>query len=76
MAGISATSTSPVGNMGVNQVHFARSSVTVALTIVADTSRLIDNGGYYREGDLVLLSATDGAYFGQVQADGSIAAPA
>lgn len=75
MPGIVATQTSPIGNMGERQVHLAKSSAAVAVTIAADTSRLIDNGGYYRPGDLVLLTATDGAYFGQVQADGSLLGP-
>ena len=76
MAGIDALSTSPFANMGENQVHLAKSSATVAQTIVADPSRLIENRGYYRPGDLVLVTATDGPFFGQVQPDGSLIAPA
>jgi hypothetical protein len=75
MPGITAISTSPIGNMGENQVHMAKSTLSVAVTIAPDTSRLQSNGGYYRPGDLVLLTAADGGYFGQVQSDGRISGP-
>lgn len=74
MAGITATSTSPVGNMGEAQIHFAKSTAAKAATLAADTDRLVANGGYYREGDVVVASCTDGALVGRVAADGGIVA--
>ena len=74
MAGITATTTSPIGNADGVQVHFATSTANKATTLAADTTRLVDNGGYYRVGDVAIVSCTDGALVGRVAADGAIVA--
>lgn len=74
MPGIVATATTPVGNQGASQLHFAVSTENKAVTAGADTARLVANGGYYRPGDVVTASCTDGALTGRVGADGAIVA--
>ena len=74
MAGITALSTTPIGNQGTSQVHFAVSTASKAATLAADTERLKANGGYYLLGDVVVASCTDGALVGRVAADGGIVA--
>jgi hypothetical protein len=74
MPGITASTTSPVGNVDGAQLHFAVSTGTKAATGGADTARLVANGGYYRPGDAVTVVCTDGLLSGKVGADGAIAA--
>jgi len=74
MAGITALTSSPVGNVAGVQVHFATSTGTKTATAAADTTRLVANGGYWRPGDAALVICTDGMIYGKVGADGAIAA--
>lgn len=74
MALIAQTATSPIGNQGKNQVHFAVSTGTKAQTAAADATMLFANGGPYRVGDVVVASCNDGALVGRVSTTGAIVA--
>lgn len=72
MSGILMTSTSVIGNVDGQQLHFAVSTATLAATDDIDATRLAANGGSYRTGDIVIASCTDGILVGKVAANGSI----
>lgn len=74
MAGILRTATTAVGNQGDNQCHFAVSTLNKAGTAAADATMLRANGGPYIEGDVVVVSCTDGALTGRISNAGAIVA--
>lgn len=74
MAGISATTTTILGNVDGAQAHFAVSTETIVNTATADSTLLAANGGSYREGDIVIVTCSDGLLVGKVSGAGAIVA--
>lgn len=72
MPGINMDRTTVIGNVDGQQIHFARSTATSAVTDDADITRLAANGGSWRAGDIVIVSTTDGVLIGKVGATGTI----
>lgn len=69
MAGFTQTEQTPVGRTGTLVLHIAESTTTKVATNAADATRL----EYAKQGDIFIVSCTDGYSIGLLQSTGAIA---